>query len=449
MSILTRHLVSRVLVGVGLVALAVTAILTLVDLIDEARRVGPGGYSFADALWVIVLTMPQRFYEVLPVSVFIGSLLSLGQFAADNEMTALRASGVGIGWLSGRLFAVGLLLALATIFIGEKIAPAGVEEAWNIRHQPQAESPSPAREAQGLWVRKGDHYLHMLRGARRDRLAQVLAYRLDADGALEHSLHAKSAHLVGGRWVLYEVRESVIHPDGSVTREQHAVRTDIVLPGVDVLDTMMMPADEMPVARLTRYLSYFEGERVDLRPYRFAWWQRFATPLACVVVLLLTVSFAFTQSRGGGLGQRIFIGVISGIGIYLFNRVGGHLGLLAGLPAGLGGIPAAGAAFPAGLRGAAGAAGELAPGPEKGVDPGFSPSRPGGWRSTGRASTAGLQSNRLHRKPSPRQPQDRTAARLRMMAAPQPILCPFAASMRTRQARMPTVALRARQDSTK
>lgn len=330
MSILTRHLVWRVLVGIGLVALAVVSILTLVDLIDEARRVHPGGYSFADALWVIALTTPQRIYEVLPVSVFIGSLLSLGQLVADNEMTALRASGMGVWWLSGRLLSVGLLLALVTILIGEKVAPVGVESAWDIRHQSREEGPG--EEAQGLWIRKGDRYFHVLRGNRRDLLSQVLAYRLDARGALEHSLHAESARFTDGHWILHEVRESVIHPNGSVTREQHAVRTDVVLPGVDVLDTMLMPADEMPVARLDRYLDYFESEEIDLRPYRFARWQRFATPLACVVVLLLTVSFTFTQSRGGGLGQRIFIGVISGIGIYLFNRVGGHLGMLGGLP---------------------------------------------------------------------------------------------------------------------
>lgn len=330
MSILTRHLIWRMLVGIGLVALAVVAILTLVDLIDEVRRVRPGGYSFADALRVIAWTTPQRVYEVLPVSVFIGSLLSLGQFAADNEMTALRASGLGVWWLSKRLLAVGLILALSTIFIGEKIAPVGVELAWDVRHQPQ--KGALGGEAQGLWVRKDDYYFHVLRGSRRDRLSGVLAYRLDAGGALEHSLHAESAQFIDGRWVLRGVRESVIHPDGSVTREEHAEKADVALPDVSVLDTMLMPADEMPIARLDRYLQYFEGEEIDLRPYRFAWWQRLATPLACVVVLLLTLSFAFTQSRGGGLGQRIFIGVISGIGIYLFNRVGGHFGMLMELP---------------------------------------------------------------------------------------------------------------------
>lgn len=366
MSILTRYLVRRVLLGIALVALAVATVLTLVDLIDEARRVRPGGYSFADALSVIALTTPQRVYEVLPVSVFIGSLLSLGQLAAENETTALRASGVGVGWLSGRLLAVGLTLALATIFIGEKIAPEGVQAAWDIRQAPQ--QGARAGEGRGLWLRKGERYFHVLRGDRHDHLSEVLAYRLDARGVLQHSLHAKDAHYRDGRWILREVRESAIHPDGSVTREESPGRTDVELPDVDVLDTMTMPAEEMPIARLARYLRYFDGEAVDLRPYRFAWWQRLATPLSCVVVLLLTVSFAFAQSRGGGLGQRIFVGVVGGIGIYLFNRVGGYLGLLAGL------APWLAAFLPLMLLSLVGC---------------LIPLRSGGWRSIGRASTAG------------------------------------------------------------
>ena len=328
--ILGRHLIARVLTGIGLVALAVVAVLTLVDLIDETRRVRPGGYSFTDALWVIALTTPQRLYEILPICVFIGSLLSLGQLVADSEMTALRATGIGVGWVSRKLLGVGLAMALVTILIGETVAPIGTEAAWEIRRQPHGESTEAA--GQGLWIRRGDRYMHVLRDAQQDRLSEILVYRLGEDGRLAHSLHARSARFEDGRWILSDVRESALRPDDSVTRAHYAERTDVPLPDADVLETMLAPADSMPIGRLQRYLDYFEGEAMDLRAHRFAWWQRFATPLSCVVVLLLTLSFTFTQARGGGLGQRLFIGVISGVSIYVFNRVGGHLGMLLDLP---------------------------------------------------------------------------------------------------------------------
>ena len=326
--LLTRYLVRRVLGGIGVTLLAVAAVLTLVDFIDEARRVRVGGYSFAEALWVIVLTTPQRVYEVLPVSVFIGSLLSLGQLAADNEMTAMRAAGFGIQRVARPLLLLGLLLALATILIGEKLAPPGVEAAWSVKRQYRGAGADDA----GLWIRKGGSYVRVQRARDPDRLSDVLAYRMGADGVLQSSAHAQSAWFNGEHWVLQDVRESVIHPDGTMRTQRHAEQAEAALPPADVLELVMRPADEMSMANLNRYLDHFADERAELRPYRFAWWQRFITPISCVAVLLLTVPFAFAQPRGGGLGQRIFIGVLSGIGIYVFNRLCAHLGLVLGLP---------------------------------------------------------------------------------------------------------------------
>ena len=331
MSVLARHVALRVLLSAGLVLLAVTAVLTMVDLIDEARAVRAGGYSFADALLTILLTTPQRVYETLPVSVFIGSLLGLGQLAADGEMTALRSAGYGV-WATARvLLATGLLLAAATILIGEGLAPAGNAAALEHRRTAGAE---PAA-AEGLWLRKDGRYLHLRPDADRGRLRGVMAYELDDSGALRSSLYAERAEHDGAGWILRGVRESVLHGDGTVSSRSREAQPGGLLPEAGVLALMLRPAEGMSAADLGRYLDYFAGEELDLRAHRFAWWQRFATPLSCVVVLLLTVPFTATQARGGGLGQRVFAGILSGIAIYVFNRMSAHFGLVAGLPPGL------------------------------------------------------------------------------------------------------------------
>lgn len=327
MSVLARHVALRVLLSAGLVLLAVVAVLTLVDLIDEARAVRAGGYTFADALLTILLTTPQRVYETLPVSVFIGSLLGLGQLAADGEMTALRSAGYGLWAVARVLLAVGLLLAAATILIGEGPAPAGNAAALERR---QAAGAEPA--VAGLWLRKDGRYLHLRPDADRRRLRDVMAYELDDAGALRSSLYAARAEYDGAAWTLRGVRESVLHGDGTVSSRRRDAQPGGLLPEAGVLALMLRPADGMSAADLGRYLDYFAGEELDLRAHRFAWWQRFAAPLSCVVVLLLTVPFTVTQARGGGLGQRVFAGILSGIAIYVFNRMGAHLGLVAGLP---------------------------------------------------------------------------------------------------------------------
>ncbi len=327
MSTLTRYLLRRVLGGIGMTLLAVVAVLTLIDFIDEARRVRTGGYSFGDVVQVILLTTPQRIYEMLPVSIFIGSLLSLGQLAANSEMVAMRAAGLGVGRIVRILLVMGLSLGAATIFIGERIAPLGVEKAWALKSQYRAPSTAQA----GLWLRRDGKYIRVQREADRRQLSDVLLYEMNDEGRLQRSLHAQGAEFDGEHWVLQNVRETHLDAEGNVHTRHRAQFPAHVLPPVDVLELMTRPADEMPIADLERYLTHFSEQDMQLRSHHFAWWQRIALPLSCVAVLLLTIPFAFAQSREGGLGQRVFIGVLSGIAIYVFNRLFAHLGVVMGL----------------------------------------------------------------------------------------------------------------------
>ncbi len=327
--ILLWYLSSRLLLMIGGVLLTVVVLLTLIDFIDEVRYVNPEGYSFAQALQVIALGTPQRAYEVLPVCVFVGSLLGLGQLVADNEMTALRSTNFGARRLAPLLFGLGLVMAAVTIFIGEIVAPPGVEAGWDIKHAHQSQS----HNSRGLWLREEQNFIHLRRGVGGDRINDILVYRLDEDQLLRRSLYARTAYFSEEGWQMQDVRESVLQEDGTVEQQHHAQQAAAFLPPPQVLELMLLPANEMSLMRLHRYLQYFADAPLDLRAYRFARWQRIATPLSCIVVLLLTLPFALTQSRGGGLGQHIFVGVISGIGIYVFNRIFAHLGMVLGYPA--------------------------------------------------------------------------------------------------------------------
>jgi len=322
--VLPWHLGQRILMGIGGVLLVVLMLLSLVDFIDELRHVRIEGYGFTHALLVVLWGTPQRIYEVLPVCVFVGSLLILGQLVADNEMTALRVSGFGGPRLVPLLLTIGLIMSGLTIFTGEVLTPLGTEAGRQVKHQHQ-----PGASSSSLWLREGQDFMHLRWGSGSNHTRDVLVYQMD-EGKLRRGIHAQSARYDGTRWVLRDVRESVLKADGNVEETQHAHYTGVVLPPPFVLELMLMPPDEMSIRLLNRYLGYFDAMQTDVRPYQFARWQRIATPLSCLVVLLLTLPFALTQSRGGGLGQRIFIGVISGIGIYVFNRMFAHLGMMWG-----------------------------------------------------------------------------------------------------------------------
>ncbi len=61
--------------------------------IDQQDDIGVGHYTALSALWFTLLNLPQQAFELLPITVLIGSLLGLGSLARGSELTVIRANG--------------------------------------------------------------------------------------------------------------------------------------------------------------------------------------------------------------------------------------------------------------------------------------------------------------------------------------------------------------------
>lgn len=84
---------------------------------------GQGGYQLHHALFFVLLRLPGRIYELMPVTVLIGTLYALSTLARHSEITVLRASGLSTARLLSSLLQVAIACALITFVIGEAVAP--------------------------------------------------------------------------------------------------------------------------------------------------------------------------------------------------------------------------------------------------------------------------------------------------------------------------------------
>jgi lipopolysaccharide export system permease protein len=71
-------------------------------LVDELRwigRTGSDGYQLSHALLYVALQVPSHLYELLPITVLIGTIFVMARLAQSSEFTILRTSGMG-PWLA-------------------------------------------------------------------------------------------------------------------------------------------------------------------------------------------------------------------------------------------------------------------------------------------------------------------------------------------------------------
>lgn len=79
------------------------------------------------------MQMPARAYELMPLAVLIGGLISLSQLASGSELTVIKASGMSTKKLLLILSQFGLIFAIATVALGEWVAPTLSQKAENIK----------------------------------------------------------------------------------------------------------------------------------------------------------------------------------------------------------------------------------------------------------------------------------------------------------------------------
>jgi lipopolysaccharide export system permease protein len=121
--ILDRYLVRTL---AGPFAYAFTALVSIFLLQQVAKRfeqlVGKG-LPWSVIGEVFALTLPFLVPMALPIAVLAGTLYALSQLAADNEITAMRATGVSVGRILRPLLAVGLVCAATNFLFLDQVVP--------------------------------------------------------------------------------------------------------------------------------------------------------------------------------------------------------------------------------------------------------------------------------------------------------------------------------------
>ena len=119
-------------------------------------------------------------------------------------------------------------------------------------------------------------------------------------------------YLAERRWLLTDVTETRFSEAGTKVVKLADKEWDSVLTP-EVLAVLMVDPQKMSAWNLFQYTRHLAENKQRTSRYEIALWKKVVYPLAVVVMMALALPFAYLQVRAGGIGYKVFAGIMLGI----------------------------------------------------------------------------------------------------------------------------------------
>lgn len=333
MKILDRYMAIAVAGSTLIVLLVLLALFSFGAFVAELDSVGKGDYTLSTAAEYVLLSMPRLAYQLFPMVALLGSVIGLGVLAGNNELLVMRAAGVSVARISYSVMKVGLVWVAVALVLGELVAPVADRYAKSM-HSAALSGRFAVTIQNGLWVRDGLNFIHIQDVLTGGVLGGITIYQFDDHQRLLEVTRARKGRFVDGKWQLQQIARSRIDPAGIKTQSKKSMEWQSIL-SPDMMEVVAVKPDSLSVKGLLDYITYLRENGLSAERYQLAFWNKIVLPLTTAVMVFLSIPFIFGPLRSVGVGQRIFVGTLVGIGFYLLGQLFGYAGLLYKLPAAL------------------------------------------------------------------------------------------------------------------
>lgn len=326
---LDRYIGTSVFFAILAVLGIIVGLALLFAYIDELGDIS-ASYGLLDAGAWVLLTIPRRIYEMLPMAALIGCLIGLGNLASSSELTIMRAAGVSIRRIVWAVMKPMLVIMLAGVLIGEYLAPwsENLAQANRAMAQGGGEAQSSKR---GLWHRQGDEFIHINAVQPNGVLLGVTRYQFDAQRNLLSASFARRALFQSDHWQLEDVVTTQLQEQSTAVVNSPSQRWDVQL-NPQLLGTVVLEPEALSVTGLWRYIHYLADQGLANGRYWLAFWTKILQPLVTAALVLMAISFIFGPLRSVTLGQRVFTGVLVGFVFKIGQDLLGPSSLVFGFP---------------------------------------------------------------------------------------------------------------------
>ena len=333
MKTLRRLIYGEVLVAVAFVTLSFLALFFFFDFVEELQNVGKNGgaYQLSHAFYFVLLLVPSHLYELLPISVLIGTIFVMARLAQSSEFTILRTSGLGPTLALRNLMGLGLAFVLLTFAVGDYLSPLCDRYGQLLKSRYLGQITVGQT---GAWLRERQadrsYAVNVTTLTPEGNPKGIRIFEFNKDGQWVALTKAQVGLLsTDDAWNLQGVeRDELTRVNGESTLARKYAASQRWPTGItsEMISVALLKPDRMGTLDLFQYIQHLSDNGQTTQRFEIEFWKKVFYPLSCLVMVVLALPFAYLHFRSGNIAGHVFGGVLAGISFFLLNNVSSYVG---------------------------------------------------------------------------------------------------------------------------
>jgi lipopolysaccharide export system permease protein len=334
MSTFTKYLSKQIYIYFLFVLLTFVVLFVFFDFLAEVKTIDTASYSTWLALAHVFLQAPQRFYEFSPIAILIAGVIVLSKLSVKSEFVILRTSGLSPAKLFRRLCLIALPIVVFIFLLGEFVSPFTEKMSTNLKTQ--ALGVSTNKLESGIWLKNDQHnqkqFIRILK-QRNNLLEGVYIYKLNTEFDLQEVIQAKYASIDDNHmWALKDVvvfkkifdniapalNTGVASKPLNFHVQKYKTLNEFMHIDMQFFSSTLLQPEQLSISQLYTHIKHLKQNKQQIFNYEFAFAKKIIYPFSALLMLLLSLVFAYLHHRNTGIGIKIFSGVMLGLSFYLF-----------------------------------------------------------------------------------------------------------------------------------
>jgi len=180
MKILRSYIMNELL-GAFAMSLAVfTFVLVMGNIVKLAELVIAKGVELTYIVKLFGYLTPYLLSFSVPMSILTATLLCFGRLSSDNEITAMRASGISLYKMSVPVVFVGLALSLGLLWMNDKVLPNSHYQSRKLLAEIGIKKPTAFLES-GTFIKNFKDYIIFIYEIKGNKLNGIRIYQPQKD----------------------------------------------------------------------------------------------------------------------------------------------------------------------------------------------------------------------------------------------------------------------------